>query len=214
MNKKFLIFLFISIFTTFILTGCSKYEVDSSYTTDLYGSYSNNIKASNMSYTLDESYTINSDNTYNHIYKEIINDIVTNDIDENGKILSVEEISDNFYEITLNQKISEWSLQRNPCKVIYKYKNMIGDFDEIEVPDGKTFELHFDTGVWFDKDGQYHNCSNDNECNCKEELPKYIKKNDIIYFQSMDEEHKNYYTIGMYIIDNGIFIPKLCKVEK
>ena len=54
------------------LTGCSKYEKDNSYTTDLYGSYSEYVEASNASYSRNENYTFNSDNTYNHIYKDII----------------------------------------------------------------------------------------------------------------------------------------------
>ena len=39
------------------LTGCSKYEEDNSYTTDLYGSYSEYVEASNASYSRNENYT-------------------------------------------------------------------------------------------------------------------------------------------------------------
>ncbi len=194
----------------FTLTSCSKYEKDSSYDTDLYGDYSSNIEATNISYSLKESYTFNTDNTYNHVYKEIINNIITNDIDKDGKILSIEEISEDISKITLDQEVVEWSTQESSNDTIYKYKNMIGDFCEIEVPDGRTFELHLD-GVWYDEDGQYHICTDVNTCNCDETCPQYIRKDDIVYLQSIDEEHKNCYTISAYITDGGLFFPKLNK---
>lgn len=210
MKSKAIVLLLISICIMLILTSCSRYEKDSSYDTDLCGDYSENIEATNTSYFLNESYIFNTDNTYLYIYKEIIDGIVTNDINKSGKILSVEEISDDISKITLDQEVVKWSTQESSSNTLYKYKNMIGEFLKIEVPDGKTFELHLNK-VWYDEDGQYHTCADINKCNCKETCPQYIRKNDMIYFQSMDEEHKNCYTISAYIMEDGLFFPELKK---
>lgn len=192
------------------LTGCSKYEKDESYSTDLYGSYSEYIETSNVFYSQNESYTFNIDNTYNHTYKEIIDGTTNTDYEVDGRILSIEEISSDITQITLDQKITEWSTGETSNQTIYKYKNMLGVFCEIEVPKGKNFELHLNDYTWLDEEGQYHICNGDN-CECDTSSPKYIRKDNVIYFQSMDEEHKNCYTIGMYIVENGIFIPELYK---
>lgn len=88
---------------------------------------------------------------------------------------------------------------------------MLGSIDEIEVPKSKTFELHLSTGVRFDEDGQYHICIDSDTCNCSELCPHYIRKSNITYFQSMDEEYKNCYSIGFYIVDKGLFYPNLIK---
>lgn len=194
------------------LTGCSRYEKDESYTTDLYGFYSESVEAYNISYSRNESYTFNSDNTYNHIYKEIIDGTTNNDSDTSGKILSVEEISNDITKITLDEEITNWSTDETSNQTIYKYRNILGSFYEIEVPKGKTFELHLNDYAWFDEEGQYHLCNGDN-CECDTSSPKYVRKDNIIYFQSMDEEHKNCYTIGMYIVEDGIFMPKLYKED-
>lgn len=195
------------------ITGCSKYEKDTSYDTDLYGTYTDNIEASNISYTRNESYTFNTDNSYNHTYKEVMDGNVNSDIDENGKILSTEEISNDITQITLDQEIKEWSTGEISNENIYKYKNMIGDFREIEVPKGKTFKLQLSDYAWYDEEGQYHVCNGEN-CQCNESSPKYVRKDNIIYFQSMDEDHKNCYTIACYIVDGGLFFPELYKVEE
>ena len=201
------------------LTGCSKYEKDESYSTDLYGTYSQNVETlisddvndeTKYSYYLYEKYEFNDNNTYQYTVKEIIYDDITKDNSDIGKILSTEEISDDITKITLGQEITGWSTNETSNKTIYKYKNMLGSFYEIEVPKGKTFELRLNDYAWFDEEGQYHLCNNDN-CECDTSSPKYVRKDNIIYFQSMDEEHKDCYTIGMYIVENGIFIPKLNK---
>lgn len=192
------------------LTGCSKYEKDESYTTDLYGSYSEYVESSNVSYSRSESYTFNTDDTYNYVYKEIIDGTPNNEANINGKILSVEEISNDITQITLDQKITNWSTGETSNKTIYKYENILGSFYEIEVPKGKTFELHLNDYAWLDEEGQYHLCNGDN-CECDTSSPKYVRKDNIIYFQSMDEKHKDSYTIGMYIVEDGIFTPELYK---
>ncbi|MEY8424666.1 hypothetical protein AALB52_18375 [Lachnospiraceae bacterium 38-14] len=212
MKKKFSIITLLAIITI-SLTGCSKYEKDKSYDTDLYGTYSDYWEASNISYSQNESYTFNADNTYNHIYKEIMDGNINNNIDKNGKILSTEEISNDITQITLDQEIVDWSTGEKSNDIIYKYKNMIGNFLEIEVPKGKTFKLQLSDYVWYDEEGQYHVCNGD-DCQCEGSSPKYVRKNNIIYFQSMDEEHKDCYTIGCYIVDDGLFTPELYKAEE
>ena len=194
------------------LTGCSKYEEDNSYTTDLYGSYSEYVEASNASYSRNENYTFNSDNTYNHIYKEIIDRTTNNDSDTSGKILSVEEISNDITKITLDEEVTNWSTDETSNQTIYKYRNILGSFYEIEVPKGKTFELHLNDYAWLDEGGQYHLCNGDN-CECDTSSPKYVRKDNIIYFKSMDKNHKDSYKIGMYIVEDGIFIPQLYKED-
>lgn len=212
MKNKFSIITLLAIITI-SLTGCSKYEKDESYDTDLYGSYSDYWEASNISYSQNESYTFNTDNTYNYIYKEITDGNINNDIDKDGKILSIEEISNDITQITLDQKIISWSTGETSNETVYKYKNILGQFFKIEVPKGKTFKLQLSEYAWFDEEGQYHLCNGDNS-QCSSLCPKYIRKDNIIYFQSMDAEHSNCYTIRYYIVEDGLFAPNLYKVEE
>lgn len=212
MKNKFSIITLLAIITISI-TGCSKYEKDKSYDTDLYGSYTKYMEDSNVSYSLNESYTFNTDNTYNHIYKEVMDGNVNSDIDENGRILSTEEISNDITQITLDQEITNWSTGETSNETIYKYKNILGQFFKIEVPKGKTFKLQLSEHAWFDEEGQYHLCNGDN-CQCSDSIPKYVRKDNLIYFQSMDEEHKDCYIIVYYIVEDGLFTPELYKVEE
>lgn len=212
MKNKFSIIILLAIITI-SLAGCSKYEKDKSYDTDLYGSYLENIEASNASYSRNETYTFNTDNTYNHIYKEVIEGNIISDINENGKILSTEEISNDITQIVLDQEIKDVSTGEASNKIIYKYKDILGEFFKIEVPKGKTFKLQLSDYVWYDEEGQYHVCNGDN-CQCSGSSPKYVRKDNIIYFQSMDEAHKGCYIIGCYIVEDGLFSPELYKVEE
>ncbi len=222
MKNKFNVLMILLAIIIISLTGCSKYEKDESYTTDIYGSYKKNIEAfvsddanqitedTKYSYYLSEKYELNADDTYLYTVKEIIYNDTTKDNFDDGKILSIEEISSDITQIIIDREITEWATGETSNDIIYKYKNMLGDFYETEVPKGKTFELHLNDYAWFDEEGQYHLCNGDN-CECDTSSPKYIRKDNIIYFQSMDEEHKNCYTIGMYIVNNGIFFPELYK---
>lgn len=67
--KKQKLFILFS-FAVLCLSGCSKTEKDNSFDTDLYGTYSNNIDASNIDYQLKVSHTFNEDNTYHGKYFE------------------------------------------------------------------------------------------------------------------------------------------------
>lgn len=224
MKNKFSIIILLAIITV-SLTGCSKYEKDESYDTDLYGSYSKNMEAflsdnaddinedTNYSYYLNEKYKLDTDNTFQYNIKEIIEDNVTKDSSVNGKILSTEQISNDITQIVLDQEITDGSTGETSNKTIYKYKNILGQFLKIEVPKGKTFKLPLSEYAWFDEEGQYHLC-NSNNCQCSDSSPKYVRKDNIIFFQSMDEEHKDCYTIGYYIVEDGLFTPELYKVEE
>lgn len=172
-----------------------------------------NVEASNISYTRIESYTFNTDNTYNYIYKEVMDGNVNSSIEENGRILSTEEVSNDITQNILDQEIEGWSTGENTNETIYKYNNILGQFLKIDVPSGKTFNLQLSEYSWFDKKGQYHLCNGEN-CQCSESSSKYVRKDNIIYFQSMDEEHKDCYTIAYYIVNGGLFAPKLYKVEE
>lgn len=232
MKNKFSIIILLAIITIF-LTGCSKYEKDKSYDTDLYGSYLENIEASNISYTRNESYTFNTDNSYNHTYKEVMDGNVNSDIDENGKILSTEEMSNDITQIVLDQEITDGSTGETSNLVMYKYKNMIGhsnSFIKTEIPNGKTFDLIIPTPSenWtgsypnaanvFDKNGFYHSCLDITNCNDTEDnhvglYYKYVCKNNIIYFIDPSVEGMNW-QILYYIVEDGLFAPELYKVEE
>lgn len=225
MKNKFSVMIAFLAIITMSLTGCSKYEKDESYTTDLYGSYSKDIEAfvsdevnqiteeTKYSYYLFEKYEFNTDDTYKYTVKEIIYNDTTKDNSANGKILSVEEISNDITQITLDQEIKELSTGETSNQVIYQYKNVLGTLYKTEVPKGKTFELHLNDYIWFDKKGQYHLCGGSGNCDCSESCPKYIRKNNIVYFQSMDEAHRDCYTIKAYIVNDGLFFPELYKTK-
>lgn len=231
-NKFSIIIVFLAIITM-SLTGCSKYEKDESYTTDLYGTYSKNIEAfisdnvndidkeTKYSYYLCEKYKLNTDDTYQYTVKETIYDDTTKDNSDDGKIISIEEISDDITQITLDKEITNWSTGETSNQTIYKYMNILGGFYEVEVPKGKTFSLFLknqgstlNEGNVFDEKGCYHYCTNYNNCTCdKDGFIHYKRKDNIIYFQSMDEEHKDCYSVGIYIVDDGLFFPELYKTE-
>ena len=185
------------------LTGCDKYEKDISSNTELYGSYCKNIESTNTNYSMNETYTFNSDNTYTYSVKETVNSKITKDNTVSGDI-TLEEVSTDISKI-IKMHNGE----------IYKYKNMLGNFYECTIPKGKTFYLKpDDLAFWFDEEGQYHICTDIPECECNTNLPQYVRKDNIIYFQSMSEEYKNTYSIGAYIVDQGIFFPELYKMIK
>lgn len=193
-----LLFLFVMSFT-----GCSKYEKDNSKNANLYGTYSQTTEATNTAYNSSTSYILSDDNTYKFTATETINGKNTKDYSKDGQIISVEHISDDVTQITLDKE------------VLFKYKNMIGELYKVSIPDSKTFELKSsDMNFWFDDEGQYHLCSKLSECDCVNSCPQYKRNKDIIYFQSLDEAHKNIYTIAFYIVDDGLFAPKLYKTSE
>lgn len=229
MKNKFSIITLLAIITI-SLTGCSKYEKDKSYDTDLYGTYSHSIGSAEDSYLQNRSYTFNSDNTYKYIYKEIIGEETKEDAKNDGKILSTEEISNDITKITLDQEITEWSTGETSHQIIYKYNNMLGEIIFEKIPTKKTFDLIINTprenwtgsypneAIVFDKNGFYHDCLDITNCNDTEEnhvgiYYKYVRKNDLIYFIDPSVKDKDY-QILYYIVDDGLFFPELYKVEE
>ncbi len=228
MKKKFGIITLLTIITI-SLTGCAKYEKDSSYDTDLYGSYAWQIGTEDSNYFSKHTYVLNKDDTYNYISKEIQYNETTEDNNRTGKILSVEEISNDITQITLDQKSTE-STRETSNETVYKYKNMLGKMFFEEIPLEKTFDLIIPTphenwtGSYpnaanvFNKNGFYHSCLDITECNCTEEnhiglYYKYIRKNNIIYFIDPGVEDMNW-QILYYIVEDGLFAPELYKVEE
>lgn len=232
-NLKNIIFLIILISIIFTLTGCAKYEKDESYDTDLYGSYSHEMgtpEGSDIQYYSYAMYQFNSDNTYHYESKEISSNETTQDINEDGKILSVEEISDDITKITLDKEIDDWSIQESSNLIMYKYKNMVSyshSYIATEIPNGKNFDLiiptphenwtgsHPNSAIIFDKNGFYHSCLDSTNCNDTEEnhigvYYKYIRKGNLIYFIDTNAENP-YYQILYYIVDDAMFYPDFIK---
>lgn len=217
MKKK--MFMLISLLLSlFVITGCSKYEKDNSYNTDLYGTYVNHIGTKGSNYFSEDKYIFNTDNTYNYISKEIQYNETTEDTNEIGKILLSENISDDITKITFDSNVIE-----------YKYKNMLGGLYELDIPSGKTFDLVIPTPSdnWagsypnaanvFDKNGIYHSCLDITKCEDTEEnhmgvYYKYVRKNNLIYFIDPSVTDMDY-RILYYIVDKGLFYPELYKQE-
>lgn len=218
MKNKFSVIIAFLTILIISLTGCSKYEKDESYPTDAYGTYINQIGEENSKYFSKWTYIINSDNTFQYIYKETVNTETTDEINNNGKILSIEEISNDITKITLEND-----------NILYKYKNMLGGLYETEIPSSRKFDLIIPTPTdnWtgsypnaanvFDKNGAYHSCLDITNCNDTEEdhigiYYKYIRKNNLIYFIDPSVENMNY-QILYYIVDDGLFFPESYKTE-
>lgn len=218
MKNKFSIIILLAIITV-SLTGCSKYEKDESYDTDLYGSYNNSLGEKESSYFSQWEYTLNKDNTYEYTSSEIQNGETTENNTSIGTISSIEKISNSIDKITFDSGI-----------IKYKYKNMLGKIFFEEIPNKKTFDLTIPTPSdnWagsypnaanvFDKNGYYHSCLDITNCEDTEDnhvglYYKYICKNSIIYFIDPSVEGMNW-QILYYIVEDGLFAPELYKEEK
>lgn len=216
--KKKMLMLISLLLSIFVVTGCSKYEKDTSYNTDLYGTYVNHIGTEGSNYFSENKYIFNTDNTYNYISKEIQYNETTENTNETGKILLSENISDDITKITFDSDVIE-----------YKYKNMLGGLYELEIPSGKTFDLVIPTPSdnWagsypnaanvFDKNGIYHSCLDITKCEDTEEnhmgvYYQYVRKNNLIYFIDPSISDMDY-QILYYIVDDGLFYPELYKQE-
>ena len=208
--KKQKLFILFSL-TVLCLSGCSKTEKDNLFDTDLYGAYSDNLNASNMNYVKEESYTLNKDNLYEHIVYEKYNDNILRDSKVDDKINNIYEINNDITEIVLNNG--------NSFEItLYKYKNMLGRFYEADVPSGKTFDLFLKSedsdvneGLAFNKDGQYHYCTNYDNCtDDSSTFTKYKHKGDYIYQTDSDGN----WTILLYVVDDGLFGKEYTKTEE
>lgn len=92
----------------------------------------------------------------------------------------------------------------------YKYKDMLGYYTKISVPDGKKFDLSLSSNKGnissiYRKDGTYHICLNYDSCkndDCGGCTYKYKRKGNKILFQETDGGKWEEYT---YIVQGGIF---------
>ena len=180
-----------------LLTGCTSYEKDSSYKTELSGTYVQSIGNKDIGYLQKDTITINNDNTYTETLYELNGDKEKENT-SNGELNDINEITSN---------ITSFSISAN--RLLSKYKNMLGYYYDVEIPKGSTFDLYLhndgsnlDEGQVFDKTGNYHYCIHHDNCtDDSSQFIKYKRKGDIIYTQSKD----NNWHILYYIVDNGLF---------
>ena len=205
MNKQKLLGIFL--IGTILLCGCAQMEKDASYDTDLYGTYSWTISAPEISFESKSTYKINEDGTYeNSAYKKSEGQITEKN--ENGKITETESINSEITKIVLEDK-------SYIDTIFYKYKNMLGEFYNIEVPQNSKFKLFLknpnsdlNEGIVFDDDGRYHYCTNYDNCNDdKNNFIKYKKNGNYIY--QLDPNKK--WKIFLYIAEDGLFSPEYTK---
>ena len=206
MIKKKLLFLFIII--SFILTGCSKTEKDLSFDADIYGTYEWNMSSDEIAYELMSSYTINNNNTYNHKYFEKSHDNILNNININGVIKN---------GIQINKDIFKLELEDNSGKniIFYKYKNMLGEYYQVEIPNEKQFDLFLknssssiNEGIVFDNNGLFHYCTNYDNCNDYISLfQKYKYKYNHIY----QLDNNGNWIILLYVVEDGLFSKQYTK---
>lgn len=205
MRKQKLLGIFL--ISTMLLCGCTKMEKDTSYDTDLYGTYKEEINATNTDYERKVTYTLNKDNTYITTHYEKNDGQILYDNSFNDKINSTKELNDGIIKIELNNGGSKYN--------IYKYKNLLGDLKIAEVPNGTKFDLFIpyddsslNAGLVLDKEGYYHGCSDYKNCtDDKKSFMKYKRKNNIIYLNGLG----NHWQILFYIVNDGLFFPKYTK---
>ena len=200
-KTTFLILMAISI------TGCSKadYQKDESYETDIIGTYEINAEAdSDNKTTYYKQYVLNDDNTYNYE-----SNVFGTDLKSSGNYTINNE--------TENITIIDFDIINSTST---KYKNMLDSIIETkDLPTSETFNYIIPNetggGMVFTKDGYYHACIDINNCQCEyAKDTKYIRKDNIIYFNIKDSGNDNYWQITNYAIDDYLFSPELYKMEE
>nr|WP_142412645.1 hypothetical protein [Clostridium sp. Marseille-P7770] len=180
-----------------LLTGCANYEKDTSYDTELPGTYIQSLGDKEIGYLQKDTITVNNDNTFNEVLYEL-----------NGKKEKENTISGKLEDINnVTSDVIEFSLDNS--RSLFKYKNMLGYYYDIDIPKGNTFDLYLhndgsnlDEGQVFDKNGNYHYCIHHDNCNDdSSQFVKYKKKGDIIYTQSANGN----WFILYYVVDNKLF---------
>lgn len=186
-----------------LITGCSKTEQDSSFQTEINGTYTNNINASNTEYVKNEKYILKENsNKYVHIVYEKSDGKIINDYTNQDEINTIDKINDDVFKIELNNG-SSFEI------VLYKYKNMLGNFYKTEIPTRKTFNLllqndesDINEGLAFNKKGYYHYCTDYDNCtDDSKTFTKYKRKGNYIY----QADAKGNWTILLYIVKDGLF---------
>ncbi len=190
------------------LAGCNKTEKDTSFNTELIGTFQESMVADNTDYEERVEYTFNSDNTYTVQFYQRIDGQVLQDGTRDDSIESIESINDDIIKIVLNN--GDYQL------IHYKYKNMLGAYDIADIPNKKTFDLFVpdlaypenNSGFIFDADGHVHYCADKNNCtDDKNNFIKYKHKGNYIY----QEDSLGNWTILFYIVDDGIFMKQYTK---
>lgn len=204
---KLSILLFIGVIN---LAGCSKTEKDTSFNTELIGTFQESMVADNTDYEERVEYTFNSDNTYTVQFYQRIDGQVLQDGTRDDSIESIELINSDITKIVLNNGESQL--------IRYKYKNMLGTFDIANIPNKKTFNLFIqdldypddNSGFVFTEDGHVHHCSDSSNCtDDKDSFIKYKHKGNHIY----QEDSLGNWTILFYIVDDGIFMKQYTKEQ-
>lgn len=206
------------------ITGCSKanYQKDESYETDIIGTYEINAEAdSDNKTTYYKQYVLNDDNTYNYE-----SNVFGTDSKSSGNY-TINNETENIliidFDIINSTSTDEESVNINSAKQykkVYKYKNMLGDIIETkELPTSEMFNYIIPNktggGMIFTKDGYYHACIDIDNCQCDyAKDTKYIRKDNIIYFNIKGSGTDNYWQIADYVIDDYLFTPELYKVEE
>lgn len=215
-KTTFLILMAISI------TGCSKadYQKDESYETDIIGTYEIHAEADDET-TYYKKYVLNDDNTYNYE-----SNVFGTDSKSSGNY-TINNETENIliidFDIINSTSTDEESVNINSAKQykkVYKYKNMFGSIIETkDLPTSETFDyiIPNETGsaMVFTENGYYHVCIDINNCQCDyAKDTKYIRKDNIIYFNIKGSGNDNYWQIADYVIDDYLFTPELYKVEE
>lgn len=207
MKKQKLLGIFL--ISTMLLCGCTKMEKDTSYDTDLYGTYSWTISAPEISFESKSTYKINEDNTYeNSAYKK--SEGQTTEKNDSGKIIETKSINNEITKIVLEDK-------SYIDTIFYKYKNMLGEFDNVDIPNKNKFDLFLknplsslNEGVVFNSKGTYHYCTDYDNCtDDSSNFIKYKRKGNHIY----QADSKGNWTILCYIVDGGLFFGTYTKSE-
>ena len=145
-----------------------------------------------------------------HVMKKIGDTIQNGGTNVTGKILNQENLGSDVLRITLDNN-------GGMDIIMDKYKNMIGTFEQADIPNEKTFDLFINndsnfpnSGMVFSKDGYYHHCSDHNNCTDNTEIMiPYKHKNNIIY----QVDSKGNLVIMFYVTENGLFYPTCTKAE-
>lgn len=186
-----------------LITGCSKTEQDSSFKTEIDGTYTNNINASNTEYVKNEKYTLKENsNKYEYTIYETNDGKIINNFTQKDEINTIDKINDDVFRIELNNG-SSFEI------VLYKYKNMLGRFYKTEVPNNKTFDLllqndesDINEGLVFNKKGYYHYCTDYDNCtDDSKTFTKYKRKGNYIYQADSDGN----WMILLYVVKDGLF---------
>lgn len=191
------------------LCGCGNYKKDKIFDTDVYGIYEKSDTSNDNDIKYYFSLLINNDNTYSYRILEHLS-YTENDNTIDGNISSIIELNNDITEIVFSDidyssfddfVFSGWGIHGDTC---YKYKNLLGDYIQIETSQIKNrseFSIPMDNiGEYylrFTEDGM---CKSDNTPDEEQYYYKYKVKSDIIFI-----DYGYGYGAAYYIVDGGVF---------